>query len=242
MGARVAMISGGGPGLVNGPAVPREQSCPSPTQVGLRGPQAPSCGFTRPRPSGDNSQALGGRRHRLRISLLALSLCALLGGCATAAPSATTTSTPAAATATSAPAATLTPGGPPTPTITPLPGSGNLAGATDICTSAINVTTTLPAEIPPYTGQLRLAQTNNDNGSQDGVYGYCSGDSVDAITAFYVAQLPGKGWQGIQTFDNNATRNIIATRGSEQLTITVSPDVVQTGSADLLIIVKGQSA
>jgi hypothetical protein len=175
-----------------------------------------------------------GARQWLLISLLALGLCATLTACASASPS-VAQSTPGA-TVTSAPLATPTPGGPPTPTITALPGAGNLAGATDICTSPITVSTTLPAEIPPYEGQLRLAQTNNG----DGVYGYCSTASVDAITSFYTAQLPGKGWQKIQTFTNNATRNIIATRGSESLTITVSPDVVQTGSADLLIILQGQ--
>lgn len=174
-------------------------------------------------------------RRRALACLFALSLATLLAACASAAPSVAKT-TPPAATSTNAPPATPTLGGPPTPTFTALPGAGNLAGATDICTSAINVSTTLPPEIPPYNGQLRLAQTNNG----DAEFGYCSGDSVDTITSFYAAQLPGKGWQKIQTFTNNATRNIIATRGNENLTITVSPDVIQTGSADLLIILTGQ--
>lgn len=172
-------------------------------------------------------------RRWLLVCLLTVGLSAALSACATAASSAST-ATPAPAT-TSAPAATPTLGGPPTPTITPLPGSNNLAGATDICTSPISVTTTLPAEIPPYNGQLRLAETNN--GAAE--FGYCVGASVDTITAYYVAQLPGKGWQNIQTFTNDSTRNIIATRGSENLTITVSPDVVQVGNADLLIILTG---
>jgi hypothetical protein len=182
--------------------------------------------------------ALSGRgRWQALASVLALGLCVLLAACVPTAPSAArSTPTASAATATSAPPATPTMGGPPTPTITPLPGAGNLAGATDICTSPISVSTTLPAEIPAYSGQLRLAQSNNG----DAEFGYCSGDSVDTITSFYTAQLPGKGWQSIQTFTNNATRNIIATRGGENLTITVSPDVVQTGSADLLIILTGQ--
>lgn len=122
------------------------------------------------------------------------------------------------------------------PTATPLPGSGNLVGATDICTAAVSVSTQLPADIPPYNAQLRLAQSNNGNSE----FGYCASASVDTIASFYAAQLPGKGWQNIQTFHNNATRNIIATRGSENLTITVSPDVLQQGNADLLIIVQGE--
>src|SRR6185312_10865338 len=160
-----------------------------------------------------NALLARGRRQAL-VCLLALSFAALLAACAPAAPSVTSATTPAV-TSTSAPPATPTFGGPPTPTATALPGGGNLAGATDICTSQISVATTLPAEIPAYNGQLRLAQTNNG----DAEFGYCTGDSVDTITSFYTAQLPGKGWQNIQTFTNNATRNIIATRGNENLTI-----------------------
>lgn len=176
------------------------------------------------------------RRRQASIALVSLGLCALFTGCASSATG-SVSATPSA-TATSAPVATVTPGGPPTPTVTPLPGSANLAGATDICTTPVSVSTTLPPEIPPYNGQLRLAQASG--GAAE--FGYCTADSVAAITAYYVSQLPGKGWQNIQTFDNNATRNIIATRGSENLTVTVSPDVVQTGSADLLIIETGRSS
>lgn len=122
------------------------------------------------------------------------------------------------------------------PTATPLPGSGNLVGATDICTAAVSVLTQLPADIPPYNAQLRLAQSNNGNSE----FGYCVSASVDTVASFYAAQLPGKGWQSIQSFHNNATRNLIATRGAENLTITVSPDVLQPGKADLLIIVQGE--
>ncbi len=177
-----------------------------------------------------------GRRGRALICLLALGFSVTLAGCDTGAHSAAQAKTPTLATPTLAPPPTPTPGGAPTPTITPLPGSGNLAGATDICTSAISVSTTLPPEVPAYSGQLRLAETSGSNAE----FGYCTSDNVDTIANFYKAQLPGKGWQQIQTFTNNATRNIIATRGSENLTITISPDVVQTGSSDLLIILTGQ--
>ncbi len=175
------------------------------------------------------------RRRQVSATLVALGACALLVGCASGSTG-SARGTPSA-TATSAPPATPTPGGPPTPTVTPLPGSANLAGATDICTTAISVSTTLPPEIPPYSGQLRLAQSSG--GAAE--FGYCSTDSVATIAAYYSAQLPAKGWQNIQTFVNGGTRNIIATRGGENLTVTVSPDVVQTGSADLLIIETGRS-
>ncbi len=171
-----------------------------------------------------------GRRWAALI-LLALGLGATLAACGEAATSATRPMP----TSTSAPAATPTTGGPPMPTFTPLPGAANLAGATDICTSPISVSAALLPEIPAYDGQLRLAQASNGNVE----YGYCASASVDAITSFFTAQLPGKGWQDIQTFTNNTSRNIIATRGGERLTITVSPDVVQTGDTDLLIIVNG---
>lgn len=176
-----------------------------------------------------------GRRGRALLCALALGACVTLVGCDTGSTNAARSATPAA-TATDAPPPTPTQGGPPTPTITPLPGAGNLAGATDICTSPISVSTTLPPEIPPYTGQLRLAETSGSNAE----FGYCTSDNVDTVANFYKAQLPGKGWQDIQTFTNNATRNLIATRGGENLTITVSPDVVETGSSDLLIILTGQ--
>ena len=167
------------------------------------------------------------------ISTLTLCLGATLAACASGANSGAAQAT---ATPTSALSATATTGGPPAPTSTPLPGSTNLAGVTDICTSKANVTKPLLPELPAYNGQLRLA-TQTTGGAYE--YGYCVRASVDTVTAFYKAQLPGKGWTNIQTFDNSATRNLIATHGAEQLTMTVSPDVVQAGNADLLIIVNG---
>jgi hypothetical protein len=167
-------------------------------------------------------------------ALIALGLGLALAGCDTG--GATSTRSPAATATLSSMATTTT--GPASQTGTALPGSGNLVGATDICTATVSVNTALPADIPAYDAQLRLADTNNGNGE----YGYCVNASVDAIASFYMTQLPGKGWQSIQKFDNNATRNIIASRGKENLTITVSPDVLQSGSTDLLIIEQGQGA
>ncbi|MDE3228469.1 MAG: hypothetical protein KGO05_01210 [Chloroflexota bacterium] len=178
------------------------------------------------------AQAQRDRRiHRGLIgAALALGMGAALVACGS--PSTASQATPTA-TAASVASATPTAGG---PTATPLPGSGNLAGVTDICTSKPNLTQTLRPELPAYNANLRLA-TQTTGGAYE--YGYCVSADVDTILKFYTAQLPGKGWTSIQTFINNATRNLIATRGAEQLTITISPDVVQAGNADLLIIVSG---
>lgn len=173
-------------------------------------------------------------RHRLVGALLALGIGATVAACAGGGSGGAQAG--AAPTATVAPANTPTPGGPPTPTSTPLPGAANLSGETDICTAPISVTTTLLPEIPAYNGQLRLAQSNNGNYE----YGYCVSASVDTVAAFYIAQLPGKGWQNVQKFTNGSARNIIATRGGERLTITASPDTLQSGDVDLLVIVNNQ--
>ena len=45
----------------------------------------------------------------------------------------------------------------------------------------------------------------------------------------------------LKTFMNLGTENVTATRGaSETVTITVSPDTLQQGNTDLLIILQGQ--
>lgn len=136
--------------------------------------------------------------------------------------------------------ATATVSGTPAPTPTPLPGGAAQAGVQDICSpsSPLPVTTSVPAELPPYpTGHLQLA---TKIGSDSAEFGYCTPDSVNAVAMFYTQGLPGKGWQGLQTFNNLSTVNIIGTRGSnESVTITIAPDVKMPGNTDLLIIVKG---
>lgn len=171
-------------------------------------------------------------KHGLIIAALTLGFGVTLAACSSSSGSAQQ-STP---TVTASSSVTPTTGGPPAPTATSLPGSGNLAGVTDICTSKPNLTQPLLSELPAYNAPLRLA-TQTTGGAHE--YGYCVSAGVDTVLSFYTAQLPGKGWTHIQTFVNNATRNLIATRGAEQLTITISPDVVQAGNADLLIIVSG---
>lgn len=71
-------------------------------------------------------------------------------------------------------------------------------------------------------------------------FGYCIHDTVSAVANYYARSLPGKGWSDVQTYINLATENITATRGNETLTITVSPDTLQSGNTDLLIILQGQ--
>ncbi|HEY7974130.1 MAG TPA: hypothetical protein VID72_02210 [Ktedonobacterales bacterium] len=127
-----------------------------------------------------------------------------------------------------------------TPSPTPLSGGAAQAGATEICvpSAPLPISISVPAEIPPYpNGQLRLASAVGSNNAD---FGYCTPDSVSVVAAFYTQALPGKGWQNIQTFVNLGTENIIGTRGSgESVTITISPDSLQSSATDLLIIVKG---
>jgi hypothetical protein len=179
----------------------------------------------------------GPRGGRLRavglIVALGLALAACGSGDTSSAPTPTVPAGQATATLS---VVTGTPG----PSPTPLPGGAAQAGVQDICSpsSPLPVTTSVPAEIPAYAnGKLQLA---TQIGSDSAEFGYCTRDTVSAVAAFYTQGLAGKGWQNIQTFDNLSTVNIIGTRGdSENVTITIAPDVKLPGNTDLLIIVKG---
>ena len=178
--------------------------------------------------------------HGARLSVVGLfvALGVLLAACASGGSSSAATATPTIpagqATATLASAT-----GTPAFLATATSGSVAQSGSLDICHPATPtpVTASVPPEIPPYpNGQLSLAESSDGNAE----FGYCVSDSVSVVTAFYTGGLPGKGWQNIQTFANLSTENIIATRGAtESLTITISPDTLQTGKTDLLVIVKG---
>jgi hypothetical protein len=180
----------------------------------------------------------GAHMARLRAAglLLALGLALVACDAGGSSSSATATSTVPAGQATVTPtSASGTPASSPTTS----PGSVAQSGSLDICHPATPtpVTASIPQEVPPYpNGRLLLAQANGS----DAEFGYCATDSVSVVTAFYTQGLPGKGWKNIQTFSNLSTVNIIATRGAnESLTITISPDTLQAGNTDLLIIVKG---
>jgi hypothetical protein len=170
-----------------------------------------------------------------------LALALLLGACASGGSSSANTPTvtppPSQAQATST-ATTGSGSNAPTPSPTSgLAGSGSL----DICqpVTPTPVQINVPAEIPIYqSGQLKLAEANSPTNTSE--FGFCIPDTVSAIGSFYTQALPGKGWSSVKTFENLGTENITATRGSESVTITVSPDTLQQGNSDLLIILQGQ--
>lgn len=180
----------------------------------------------------------GAHQARLSAAGLFLVLGLLLAACSSGGSSGANTATPTIpigqATATLA-SATNAPSSSPTAS----PGSVAQSGSLDICkpVTPTPVSISVLPEIPPYpNGRLLLAESKDGNAE----YGFCASDPVSAVATFYTQALPGKGWQNIQTFTNLSTKNIIATRGAnESVTITISPDTLQAGNTDLLIIVQG---
>ena len=164
---------------------------------------------------------------------LALGLALTLAACAgepsqTAQQSPTATGAPGVlATTSSATATTST-----TATATPISGKGAQFGAQDICSQPTRVSAQPPATIPAYPGaELHASQADGPNG----FYGYCTSASVDAIAQFYVQQLPGKGWQSVKTNTIANVQQVTATLDSTHLTVTVEPDSINAGEADILI-------
>jgi hypothetical protein len=146
---------------------------------------------------------------------------------------------------------TATPIGQGQPTATPVETGGattpgatatdNIAGSgsLDICqpVTPTPVEVGVPSEVPVYsTGTLKLAEANAASNTSE--FGFCIPDSVTNIGNFYAQQLPAKGWSSINTFNNLGTENLTAKRGSESITITISPDTLQQGKCDLLIILQ----
>jgi hypothetical protein len=113
------------------------------------------------------------------------------------------------------------------------------SGSLDICqpVTPTPVEASVPSEVPVYsTGTLKLAETNSAANTSE--FGFCIPDSVANIGNFYAQQLLAKGWGSINTFNNLGTQNFTAKRGSESITITISPDTLQQGNCDLLIILQ----
>jgi hypothetical protein len=176
-----------------------------------------------------------GRRAATGASLT-LALALLLAACASG-PTGGRSATPTLPSEASATLAAGTSSGKPTPSPTPAGVAGS--GSLDICqpVTPTPITISVPAEIPIYgSGQIKLAEADGPTSE----FGYCIHDTVSAVGNFYAKALPGKGWSNVQVYVNLATENITATRGSETLTITVSPDTLQPGNTDLLIILQGQ--
>ncbi len=173
-------------------------------------------------------------------SLLALGL--MMAACGSGgSSSAATTTTPTLPISQSTGTVLTTPGSGaplPSPTSAGVAGSGSL----DICqpVTPTPVQISVPTEIPIYqSGQIKLAEANPATSTSE--FGFCIPDTVSAVASFYTQALPGKGWANLKTFVNLGTENITATRGpSETVTITVSPDTLQSGDTDLLIIMQNQ--
>lgn len=179
---------------------------------------------------------------RLRAVGLLLAFGFLLAACdsggSTSANAAPTPTLPLAQSTTTAPAGSGTGTASPSPTAAGVAGSGSL----DICqpVTPTPVQISVPSEIPVYqSGQIKLAEANTATNTYE--FGFCIPDTVSAVGTFYAQALPGKGWGALKTFTNLGTENITATRASsETVTITVSPDTLQQGNTDLLIILQKQ--
>jgi hypothetical protein len=163
-------------------------------------------------------------------------VCLLVAACSSSGTGgiSSTTQSPTAATA-GPPHATDTPGGPTaTPYLSGTPG-GQL-GTTDACDASATPTASLPHSIPLYpNGTLHIGSVNGDRG----VFGFCTGDPVSAVDAYYQQQLPGAGWQNVRENALDPSRQILAAQGNLSLIITISPDSAQTGKTAVLIIYSG---
>ncbi|HEX9035871.1 MAG TPA: hypothetical protein VF808_02675 [Ktedonobacterales bacterium] len=171
----------------------------------------------------------------LAVAILAAALG--LGGCTSGSASATSTPT---ATLPSAQATATTPGGSSTTSATPTSAGIAGSGSLDICqpVTPTPIQISVPPEIPVYSGsQIKLAEANNSGVSE---FGFCIAGSVNSVAAYYQQALPSKGWTNLQTYTNLGTVNITAGRASEAVTITISPDTLQRGNTDLLIILQAQ--
>lgn len=123
-----------------------------------------------------------------------------------------------------------------TPTTAAVTTPGAQVGASDVCVQPPSVSAQLPASIPAYPGaRLRLGQSSGGNG----LFGFCSGDSVSAIGQFYASQLPNKGWQQVQSNVNGAVVQVSGTKGSGHVFITIEPDPQISGQTEIIILTGG---
>lgn len=181
---------------------------------------------------------LGHLRHLGLMLVVGLSvlLVACLSACASGASGA------ASATATTA-GSGVSSGGTPlvsvataTPTTGAVTTPGAQVGASDVCAQPPSVAAQLPASIPAYPGaRLRLSQTSGGNG----LYGFCTGDSVSAIGQFYASQLPNKGWQQVQSDTNGDVEQLSGTKGSGHVFITIEPDPEMSGQTEIIVLTSG---
>ncbi|MEO7001220.1 MAG: hypothetical protein ABI068_05425 [Ktedonobacterales bacterium] len=174
------------------------------------------------------------------IVVLGLLVClALLAACAAGSPggSASATATTASTGGTGGATTSTTTSGSPTPTFTPQSGQGNQAGVADICTATPSVKIALPANVPSFPGSTLILAENI--GGNDEV-GFCATAAASAVVSYYQQQIPTKGWSQVSTFTSNGSTSLLATKGassSSTLTVTISPDTINTNQVDILVIV-----
>jgi hypothetical protein len=153
------------------------------------------------------------------------------GGAGAPPSSAAPTRTPAL-TGGPGPTAVASPSAQPTTT-----GATGQVGLDSVCAQSVSVTAQLPTSIPAYPGaRLQIGQAQGGSG----LYGLCSGDRRAAIAAFYAAQLPAKGWQQLtQNPLSDTAVQMIATRGSAHIILTIEDDAQIAGSVDIIIVATG---
>ncbi len=188
------------------------------------------------------------RGRMLALTLLTVGLGVALAACS-GSPSGTTSATATTTTSggTTTPGATTNntpPAGFPTPTVTPN-GGGVQRGVDDVCAQTPNVSKQPPSNLPIYpNAQLVQGNTTQNNGQNVGLFDFCtSAATPDAVVTFYTTQLPGQGWQNIQTYTGTDAKSVLAKQGNEQLTVTALVDSANPATpTEILVTINGLPA
>lgn len=118
-----------------------------------------------------------------------------------------------------------------TPTQVIVGGQGAQVGVNDICTAQAHITASVPSNVPAYPGaELRITES--------GEYGWCSSAAAGDIGAYYVAQLPGKGWQSVSGHALGTGQQVTALSGRTSLVATIMPDTRTIGKTNILIVLQ----
>lgn len=161
----------------------------------------------------------------LAALVLLLASCAGGNSSATRAPTSTAIGAASSPTSNATPATISTPGAP--------------QGIAGLCALPASVSAQPPSDIPPYpSAQLHIA--SNQNGS--GLFGYCSSASVADVNSFYTAKIPENGWQHMSASSIGATDQIMASKGSTTLIITILTDSQVGGDTDIVIVVSASGS
>jgi hypothetical protein len=159
----------------------------------------------------------------LLLAVLALLLAACAGG-ASAAKSPTTT--PATASGSQTPTA-------PSQTPVTISTPGAPVGVAGLCALPVSVSAKPSSDIPIYpNAQLHVGSEQNGNG----LFGYCSTATVADVANFYAAKIPANGWQNLSDTTIGGTDQLMASKGSATLVVTVLADSQVTGSTDIIIV------